>query len=80
VLRRAVDVYSEDPGTELQDLVMSLRQADQLAVAIRSPVAAQEHEHCRRVQMIRERPGPACLIGDGEVGSLHRISLAGHRT
>jgi hypothetical protein len=43
------------------------RQADQLAVAIRSPVAAEEYQQGGGVKLIGESPGPIGLIGQADV-------------
>jgi hypothetical protein len=47
---------------------MSHRQADQLAVAVRSPVATQEDQECGGVEMIGQGPGFPGLIDQSEVG------------
>ncbi len=55
---------------------MSHRQTDQLAVAIRSPIAAQEDQHRRGVEVIRKSPRPCFLVGEREVGQ-HPLTIAG---
>ena len=54
---------------------MSLRQADQLAAAIRSPIATEKHQPDRCVQMVGQRPRDAGLIGESEVRSGHWVTL-----
>ena len=54
---------------------MSHRHADQLAVAIRSPVAAEEQEHDGGAPMVAERPRHPALIDEGEVWSSHEANL-----
>jgi hypothetical protein len=44
------------------------RQADQLAVAIRSPVAAEEDQQGSGIKMIGKNPGLPGLIGQPYVG------------
>lgn len=50
---------------------MSRSQADQLAVAIGSPIAPHEHENRRRIEMVGEVPRMTRRIGQREVGRLH---------
>ena len=50
---------------------MSHRQADQLAVAVRSPIASQKHQHCGRVEVRRKTPWSAGLVRQAEVGEHH---------
>ena len=50
-------------------LARGVRQADQLAVAVRSPIPPVEHQDGGRVQMLGERPGLIGLIGQGELRS-----------
>jgi hypothetical protein len=54
---------------------VSHRQADQLAVAIRSPIAAQEDQHRRGVEVIGKPPRPSFLVGERETGQ-HQLTIA----
>ncbi len=47
---------------------MSHRQADQLAVAIGSPIATQEYQHRRGVEVIGKSPWFLGLIDQSEIG------------
>ena len=55
---------------------MESRQADQLAVAIRSPVPAEEDQQRGGVKVIREIPGLPGLIGQLNV-EYHPLTLLG---
>ncbi len=48
---RIVDADANNPAPRFSDLGMSLRQADQLAVAVRSPVPPQEQDQNGGVEM-----------------------------
>jgi len=50
-------------------------QADQLAVAVRSPIAAQEDQHRGGVKVIRKPPRLCFLVGEGEIGQ-HPLTIA----
>ena len=52
-------------------------QADQLAVAVRSPIAAQEEEHDGGVELLGECPGVAALVEQCEIGNLHASASVG---
>jgi hypothetical protein len=54
---------------------VSLRQADQLAVAIRSPIAAQEDQHHGGVEILGKPPWFSFLIDEREI-SRHRLTIA----
>ena len=56
--------------------MMEFRQADQLAVAIRSPVSAQEDQQRGGIELIGECPGLAGLIGESNVGDHHSTLIA----
>lgn len=64
-----VDVEGIQARTGIEELGVPDRQADQLAVAVRSPVAAQEDEERRSVEVVGQPPRTAGLIEDGEVGN-----------
>ena len=70
-----IDVDRRHPETGSQYLGMALRQADQLAVAIWSPVAAQEDQEHPGVQMIGQPPRLPRLVVEGEVGDGHCLGL-----
>ncbi len=51
---------------------MPVRQAGQLAVAVGSPVPAEEHQEHPCVEVAAESPRFAGLVFEGEVGYRHR--------
>ena len=59
---------------------MSKCQADQLAVAVRSPITAEKDKYGRGIEMIEEGPRLRFLVDGGEVGNGHVGSLAMRRT
>ena len=65
--RGGVDIDSRGAESGRQDLLMAVRQAGQLAVAVGSPVSAEEHQQHPRVQVVGECPGLASLVFEGEV-------------
>lgn len=50
---------------------MFLRQADQLAVAVGSPIPTQEHEHHGRAAVLSQRPRATGLVEKREIWSRH---------
>ena len=50
------------------------RQADQLAVAIWSPVSPQKHQHCARIEAFGEPPRLFGLVDEVEVGE-HPVTI-----
>ena len=54
---------------------MVFRQTDQLAIAVGSPIAAQEHQQHPGIQMISQPPGQPGLILQGEIGNRHQPKL-----
>jgi len=65
---RRVDVDCGDYRTRIQEFVVSQCHADQLAVAVRSPISAQEEQHHAMTAVIREGPRFAGLVEQREVG------------
>lgn len=62
-----VDTDGEQPGAGCEELFVSGCQADQLAVAIRSPIATEEDEQRSAVELIGELPRTAGLIDGGRI-------------
>lgn len=54
---------------------MSQRQADQLAVAVGSPIASEKYQHHRCVELIGKLPRPSFLVGEREIGQ-HQLTIA----
>ncbi len=79
MLRGCVDVDGRHNGACLSDFGVSQGHADQLAVAIRSPIAAQEEKHDGVAAMIGEGPGLSCLVDEGEVRCSHAATIARDR-
>lgn len=52
---------------------MTQCQADQLAVAVRSPVASEHHKHRSSVQVVSERPRVTSLVCHREFDTCHRV-------
>ncbi len=67
VLTDGVDADADEAGAGGSDPVVLLRQADQLAVVVRSPVAAVEDQDGGRVEMGRQGPAVACLVEQREL-------------
>lgn len=63
-----VDIDRDGAESGRQYLLMAVRQAGQLAVAVGSPVPAEEHQEHACVQVISESPRFAGLVLEGEVG------------
>ena len=63
-----VDIDSRGTESGRQDLLMAVRQAGQLAIAVGSPVPAEEHQEHPCVQVAAECPRLAGLVLEGEVG------------
>lgn len=76
MLRGCVDIDGRHNGACLSELGVSQGHADQLAVAVRSPIAPQEEEHDGVAAMIGERPGLSCLVGEREVPYSHAATIA----
>ena len=72
MLSGRVDVYAEDTSACGEKLFMPKCQADQLAVAIRSPITAKKQENGCGIEVIEESPWLSRLIDNGEVGDGHR--------
>ena len=67
MLGRRVDVNRQDSYSSIEELVVSLGDADQLRVAIWSPIAPQEEQQHAGVKVVRERHIQIGLISKGEV-------------
>jgi hypothetical protein len=67
VPRDAVDRDARDGRTALGELLVLAGAADQLPIAVRSPVAAQEEQDHRAIEVVTEAPGFAPLIVEREV-------------
>jgi hypothetical protein len=72
VLARSVHVDGEQSRSGVEDLLVSGCQADQLAVAVRSPVTSHEHQGRRSVEVFRQGPRATRLVDDGEISNGHR--------
>ena len=70
-----VNVDRRHSETSREDLGMTLRQAGQLAVAVWSPIAAQEDQEYPSIQVIRQSPRLPGLVVEGEIGDDHRLGL-----
>lgn len=79
MLRGCVDVDGRHHGACLSDFGVSQGHADQLAVAIRSPIAAQEEKHDGVAAMIGEGPGLSGLVDEREVRCNHAATIARDR-
>ena len=75
-----VDIDADDSAACRENLVMTVCQADQLAVAVRSPVSAQEDDGYGGIQVVRQGPGITRLIDQREVGVHTRSSVSGDLT
>ena len=67
VARDAVDRDADDRRAAVCELVVLASAADQLPVAVGSPVPAQEQQHDRISEMIGEAPAFAALVSECEV-------------
>ena len=63
------DDSNASPGPD--DLFVPVRQTDQLSVAVRSPIAPQEDDHLRGVEVGRKVPVPPGLVEKCEIRRLH---------
>ena len=63
-----IDIDDRGAESGRQDLLMAVRQAGQLAVAVRSPVASEEDQKHPCIQVVAECPGLAGLVLEGKVG------------
>jgi len=67
VARDPVDGKADDRRTSLGELFVLACAADQLPVAVRSPISPQEEQHDRIAQMLREPPRSSVLVLAREV-------------
>ncbi len=76
MLSGRVHIYPDNNRPGFGEFLISQSQADQLTMAIRSPVAPQEEQDDSRPSIRRQRPGLPRLVLECEIGSRrHEASL-----
>jgi len=73
-----VDADSNNAGSGLGEIRVMLRQADQLAAAIRSPVSSEEEKDHGGVEMVCQLPAVSVLIDQRKIRRLHYRSFDHH--
>ena len=74
MLTGGIDVDRGNNRPSLCEFIMSERHADQLTIAVRSPIPSEEEQYHRVAAVISQGPGFATLIEQCEIGRFRHPS------